>query len=57
MMRMGGVRTVPNEIDNFKNAERVDDEECDKPPLLTAARSMPECIALDDDSPECDDEK
>jgi len=57
MMRMGGVRTEPNEIHDLKDAECVDDEECDKPPLLIAACSMPECIALDGDSPECDDEK
>ena len=57
---MMGVRSAgaePNKIHDLKDAERVDDEECDEPPLLIAACSMPECIALDDDSPECDDEK
>lgn len=52
-IRRGG--TEPDEVDNLKKADGVDNEECDKPPFLTMACGVPECETLEDDSPENDD--
>jgi len=42
----GGFGAEPDEIDNFKNAECVDDEKRDEPPFLAVASGIPERIAL-----------
>ena len=42
----------PDEVHDLEDAERVDDEKRDKPPLLAAARGVPEREALQDDGPE-----
>ena len=51
------VRTEPDQVNDFKNAESVDDEERYEPFFLPVARRMPEGIALDDNSPEHNDDK
>lgn len=48
--------TEPDKIDDFKNAERIDNEERDEPPLLTAARRMPERVTFQCDCPKNYDE-
>lgn len=50
---IGTLRTVPDEINDFEDAERVDDEKCDEPTLLTAACRVPKRVTLDEDRPKC----
>ena len=45
-------RTEPDEVNDFQDADRVDDQESDKPPFLRIAGGVPERIALDGDGPE-----
>ena len=52
MMRMGRCRAEPDEIDDFKDADRVDNEKCDEPPFLTAAGGIPERVPFQDNSPD-----
>ena len=46
----------PDEIDEFKNTEGVDNEKRDKPPLLGVASGVPERIALQNNRPEHQDD-
>jgi hypothetical protein len=48
---------IPDEINDLQDAERVHHEERDEPPLLTVTCSMPESIALENDSPDYSDDK
>lgn len=52
----GGLGAEPDEVDDFENAERVDNQQGDKPFLLTTACSVPERISLQNDSPKRHDE-
>lgn len=45
-------RAKPDKIDDFKDTERVDEEECDEPPLLAIAGGVPERIPFDRNSPQ-----
>ena len=58
MMYARRIRAEPNEIDDFENAERIDDKECDEPLLLTVTCGVPESVSFDSDCPDCceDDE-
>src|SRR3989344_8736787 len=42
----------PDKIDKFKNAERVDNQKRDKPPLLLVAGGAPELVALQNNRPQ-----
>jgi len=44
--------TEPDEIDDLKDAESVDNEEGDEPPFLFVTSGMPEREAFEDESPE-----
>lgn len=58
MIEVGDVFAKPDKIYDFQDAERVDDEERDKPPFLAAACSMPKRKAFQYDSPsECCEKK
>src|SRR3989344_7883518 len=46
----------PDEIDEFKNTEGVDNEKRDEPPLLRVARRVPQRIALKNNRPEHQDD-
>jgi len=54
---IGTLRAEPDEIYNLKNADRVDNEECDEPFLLTAACGVPERVTFDDNGPERDEDE
>ena len=49
--------SIPDEVDNLQDTECVHYEECDEPPFLFILSSVPERIAFEDDSPDCDDDK
>ena len=51
------VGAEPNQVHEFQDAERVDDEKGYEPFLLPITCRMPESIALDDDGPEHDHDK
>lgn len=53
-MRRSGAE--PDEVDDLKDAERVDDEEGDEPPFLAIAGGVPESEPFDNDSPERHDD-
>jgi hypothetical protein len=50
-------RTEPDEIDDLEYADGVNNKECDEPPLLAIASSVPERISFDNNHPEQGDEE
>jgi len=56
-MHVRSVGTEPDEIDDLKDAERVDDEERDEPPLLSVSCGVPKSISFENNGPEYDDEE
>ena len=56
--RMRRAWAEPDKIDNFKDAERVENEKCDEPLFLAAARRVPESKSFQNSSPDhYDDEE
>jgi len=46
------LRAEPDEVDDFQDAERIDDQEGNEPLLLAAACGVPERVTLQDNSPQ-----
>lgn len=51
------VRAEPEEVDDFKNAQSVKNEEGDEPLFLPVPSRVPKGIAFDGDCPNCDKNK
>lgn len=57
VIAVGGFWAEPDEVDDFKDAARIDDENRDKPPHLIVASGVPESIALDSEYPDYEKEE